>query len=113
MIFKARAVARSETIRVRACIRLLTEQEGGRSRPVLGGYSYRPNHDFSLRTGEMCMGFIELPAGQDLAPGESIEIVLELMAWPGLLPLIHPGRVWRIQEGPKVVGSGEILEVLA
>ena len=104
---------RIDTVRVRARIRLLTEQEGGRTRPIIGGFSYRPNHYFFLETGEMCMGFIELPAGQDLAPGDSIEIALDLLVWPALRPLIHPGRAWQIQEGAKVVGSGDILEVLA
>lgn len=110
---KADARAKIDRIRVRARIRLFTEQEGGRTRPIVGGLSYRPNHNFFLETGEMCMGFIELPAGQDLAPGDSIEIALDLWVWPALRPLIHPGRAWQIQEGAKVVGSGDILEVLA
>ena len=55
-------------------IRFLSMEEGGRSSPLLGGGSYRPNHNFfGADNRDMCMGFIELPEGQQVAPGDTIQ----------------------------------------
>jgi hypothetical protein len=60
----------------------------------------------------MTIGFIELPEGKELHPGESIELPVLFWKWPGIDEQIFPGREWRIQEGPKLVGMGTVLEVL-
>lgn len=61
----------------------------------------------------MTVGFIELPSGTELHPGESIEVPITLWKWPGLEGQIYPGRQWRIQEGKKLVAVGTVLEVLS
>jgi translation elongation factor EF-Tu-like GTPase len=99
-------------IHVRANIRLLTVAEGGRSAPIRG--SYRPNHNFfGPDNNNMTVGFIEVPSGSEMRPGESIELPITFWSWPGLEQQIHPGREWRIQEGAKLVGIGTVLEVLS
>lgn len=98
-------------ISVLARIRLLPPNEGGRSMPITG--SYRPNHNFfgpDDRT--MTVGFIDLPEGTALEPGEAIDLPMTFWDWPGLAGQIHPGREWRIQEGLRLVGFGTILKVL-
>jgi len=102
-----------DQVRVRASIRLLSTEEGGRSSPLLGGGSYRPNHNFfGPDDRDMCMGFIELPEDQQVAPGDTIQTEMTLWIYPAVKPEIRSGRQWRIQEGGKLVAVGTILEVL-
>jgi elongation factor Tu len=98
-------------ILIRANIRLLPTTESCRSAPIRG--SYRPNHNFFGPDNlNMTIGFIELPEGKELYPGESIEMPIMLWYWLGLEGQIYPGREWRIQEGARLVGMGTVLEVL-
>ena len=98
-------------IMVRAAIRLLPTSESGRTAPIRG--SYRPNHNFfGPDDRNMTVGFIELPNGIELHPGESIEVPITFWNWPGLEGQIYPGRQWRIQEAAKLVGIGTVLEIL-
>ena len=101
-------------ISVRANIFFLPTAEGGRSLPIKGGVSYRPNHNFFGPDNlNMTVGFIDLPEGTDVYPGESIEVQIALWKWPGLEGEIYPGRKWLIQEGAKLVGTGTVIEVLS
>lgn len=100
-------------LHIRACIELLPTSAGGRTRPIVGGASYRPNHNFFAPDNrDMCMGFIELPPGRDLMPEQSAELEINFWVWPELRTTITRGRTWTIQEGPKIVGSGTVLELL-
>ncbi|CAN5247835.1 hypothetical protein BH09PSE1_BH09PSE1_26790 [soil metagenome] len=100
-------------IKVIASIRLLTAAEGGRTTPLQGG-SYRPNHNFfEPDDREMTIGFIELPEGAQIPPGETFETALSFWRWDGLEGQIYPGREWRIQEGWKLVGFGTVLKLLS
>jgi translation elongation factor EF-Tu-like GTPase len=100
-----------EGILVRAKIRLLPAAEGGRTAPIRG--SYRPNHNFlGPNNKTMTVGFIDLPEGSELNPGESIEVPIMFWKWPGLDDMIYAGREWRIQEGPRLVGFGTVIEIL-
>ena len=102
-----------DRVRLRASIQFLSTEEGGRSSPLLGGGSYRPNHNFfGPDDREMCMGFIELPEGQQVAPGETIQTEMTLWIYPTVKPEISVGRQWRIQEGARLVAVGTILEIL-
>jgi len=99
-----------ERISVRANVRLLPASEGGRTSAIRG--SYRPNHNFlGPDNRNMTIGFIDLPEGMELCPGESIDLPIVFWNWPGLKDQIYPGRVWRIQEGAKLVGIGTVIEV--
>jgi hypothetical protein len=99
-------------IRIRARTRLLHTAQGGRIAPLVAG-SYRPNHNFGeADNGEMDMAFIDFAEGETLHPGEEIERDLRFWSRPGLSEVLTPGREWRIQEGPKLVGVGTVLELL-
>ena len=101
-----------EGILIRASIRLLPSSESGRTTPIRG--SYRPNHNFfGPDNRNMTIGFIDLPEGKVLHPGESIELPILLWKWPGIEREIYPGREWRIQEGARLVGMGIVLEILS
>src|SRR4051812_23406594 len=85
----------------RAEVRLLPASQGGRTGPVRG--SYRPNHNFfGADNRDMTMGVIDLPADTELHPGQSIEVTIAFIGWPGLAGQVYPGRQWRIQEGPRL-----------
>ena len=60
----------------------------------------------------MAIGFIDLPEGVELLPGQSIETPISFWSWPRLAAAVRAGREWTIQEGPKVVGFGKVLEVV-
>ena len=79
----------------------------GRTIPIRG--SYRLNHNFfEPDNRDMTVGFIDLPDGIELHPGERIDLPIMFWNQPGLRDQIYPGREWRIQEGPKLVGIGTI-----
>jgi len=59
----------------------------------------------------MGMGFIDLPEGFSLFPGESTEVEMVVYPWP-LDTDLSPGREWRIQEGERIVGVGTVVDVL-
>jgi translation elongation factor EF-Tu-like GTPase len=100
-----------KTIKARARIRLLPSSESGRTAPIRG--SYRPNHNFfEDNTTGMTVGAIDLPDGIELHLGEAMDVTIEFWHWPLLDAEIYAGRQWRIQEGHRVVGIGEILDVL-
>ena len=102
-----------ENIRLRARIQLLPASEGGRRSPIHGGASYRPNHNFfGPDNREMAVGFIEMPPGTILHPGEAIDLDMTFLHWPWLPSELHPGREWLIQEGGQVVGFGRILRIV-
>jgi elongation factor Tu len=58
------------------------------------------------------MGFIELPEGQHVVPGDTIQIEMTLWIDPAVKPEISVGRQWRVQEGGRLVAVGTIVEVL-
>jgi translation elongation factor EF-Tu-like GTPase len=100
----------ADTITIKANIRLLPSAESGRTTPIRG--SYRPNHNFfGPDDRNMTIGFIDLPSGTELYPGESVELTITFLVWPGLHDQIYPGREWRIQEGANLVGIGTVLEI--
>ena len=105
----------AKEITVRAQINLLRANQGGRARPLVGGSSYRPNHNFwgrDVETKGFAVGIINLPTGYDPLPGETFEVDVIFLPWKELTPELYPGREWSIQEVAKLVGYGRILKVL-
>ena len=101
-----------DQVRIAARLAFLTAEEGGRETPLQGGGSYRPNHNFfGPDDREMCMGFIDLPEGRTVHPGDTIDVTLTLLIWPALKESISVGRQWRIQEGGRLVAIGTVLHV--
>lgn len=102
----------NEVIRVHARVCLLPTNEGGRNGPILGGTSWRPNHNFfGPGNLEMAVGLIDLPEGNVLTPGGTVDTIVIFLPFDLLIPELHPGREWLIQEGAQVVGTGRVLRV--
>ncbi len=100
----------TEFIHVIAEVRLLATSEGGRTGPISG--SYRPNHNFfGADDAVMTAGFINLPDGNAVYPGETVTVPIVIWWWPDLDDQIYVGREWRIQEGRHLVGSGKVVQV--
>jgi elongation factor Tu len=103
----------NDQIHIIARIRFLDAHEGGRSYPVKGGTSYRPNHSFfEPEDDRMCIGWIDVPEGSDVEPGDTIEVPITMWIWPELESEIRLGREWRVQEGARVVAIGTVLKVV-
>ena len=84
---------------------VLTEKEGGRSKPFFS--NYRPQ--FYIRTTDVT-GIINLPEDVDMAkPGDNVTMTVELIT-----PIaIEKGLRFAIREGGRTVGSGTVTEILA
>lgn len=90
---------------------LLPSAESGRTTPIRG--SYRPNHNFSSAENRvMGVGYLNFGEGKKLSPGESVEMEMTFWSRPKLNEVVVPGRKWRIQEGDRLVGIGELLSIL-
>ena len=84
---------------------VLTEKEGGRSKPFFS--NYRPQ--FYIRTTDVT-GIIMLPEDVDMAkPGDNVTMNVELIT-----PIaIEKGLRFAIREGGRTVGSGTVTEIIA
>ena len=84
---------------------VLTEKEGGRSKPFFSGY--RPQ--FYFRTTDVT-GSINLPEGVEMCrPGDNVNMNVELIA-----PVAcEKGLRFAIREGGRTVGSGVVAEIQA
>jgi hypothetical protein len=58
----------------------------------------------------MAVGLIDFAPGDKLAPGEERIVDVQFISWPKGVDFT-PGREWRIQEGGKLVGFGEVIGV--
>ena len=83
---------------------VLTEKEGGRSKPFFSGY--RPQ--FYFRTTDVT-GIIELPADVDMCrPGDNVVMDVNLIT-----PIaMEKGLRFAIREGGRTVGSGVVTEII-
>ena len=83
---------------------VLTEKEGGRSKPFFSGY--RPQ--FYFRTTDVT-GIITLPADVEMCrPGDNVNMNVELIS-----PIAcEKGLRFAIREGGRTVGSGVVSEIL-
>ena len=83
---------------------VLTEKEGGRSKPFFAGY--RPQ--FYFRTTDVT-GVIDLPEGVEMCrPGDNVDMTVELIT-----PIAcEQGLRFAIREGGRTVGSGVVAKIL-
>ena len=83
---------------------VLTEKEGGRSKPFFSGY--RPQ--FYFRTTDVT-GVINLPADVEMCrPGDNVDMNVELIT-----PIAcEKGLRFAIREGGRTVGSGVVAEIV-
>ena len=104
-------VVGDEPIRVLARISVLSTAEGGRQGPFKA--PYRPNHNFGDADNHILyIGEVEVPEGTSIQPGEVVELMVRFLNVRGLSEKLTIGRTWQIQEGPKLVATGEVLKVL-
>ena len=83
---------------------VLTEKQGGRSKPFFPGY--RPQ--FYFRTTDVT-GTISLPEGVEMCrPGDNVDMTVELIT-----PIaIEKGLRFAIREGGRTVGSGVVADII-
>ena len=83
---------------------VLTEKEGGRSKPFFAGY--RPQ--FYFRTTDVT-GTINLPEGVEMCrPGDNVDMTVELIT-----PIAcEEGLRFAIREGGRTVGSGVVAKII-
>ena len=83
---------------------VLTEKEGGRSKPFFAGY--RPQ--FYFRTTDVT-GTISLPEGVEMCrPGDNVDMTVELIT-----PIAcEEGLRFAIREGGRTVGSGVVAKII-
>ena len=102
------ALEPGEPIRVLARISFLSTEEGGKTRAFTKGY--RPNHNFGKpEENKFYIGQIEVAENVWIQPGETHDLGITFLPGPGLNELLGVGRVWRIQEGSKLVASAQVL----
>ncbi|MFI0357756.1 elongation factor Tu [Actinomadura sp. 9N407] len=90
--------------RFRAQVRVLTADEGGRSRPFFHGY--RPQ--FHFRTTDV-VGGVDLGGEREMAmPGDSVEMTVDL----GKPVAMAEGLGFAIREGGRTVGAGTVTGLL-
>ena len=83
---------------------VLTEKEGGRSKPFFTGY--RPQ--FYFRTTDVTGG-ITLPEGVEMVmPGDNVTMVVELMSPIALEQELR----FAVREGGRTIGAGVVAEVI-
>ena len=83
---------------------VLTEKEGGRSKPFFSGYTPQ----FYFRTTDVT-GIINLPEDVEMCrPGDNVNMTVELIS-----PIAcEKGLRFAIREGGRTVGSGVVAEIL-
>ncbi|WP_290051998.1 hypothetical protein [Amycolatopsis solani] len=95
---------------IRARLRLLTTEQGGRRTPITSGYrshwAFPPDHHPDRHDGP-----VTLDAVRTLAPGEEAMVRLHPLV-PDLWPPLIPGLRLTMYEGARVVGFAEVVEVV-
>jgi translation elongation factor EF-Tu-like GTPase len=95
---------------VRATLAMVPTDVGGRVGPFSKGL--RPNHNFGSPDDRFFyIGQIEVPEGELVYPGETRELRVTFLNARGLIDLLKLGRTWRIQEGPKLIGTGTVVAI--
>ena len=95
---------------VRARIRLVDTEEGGRKTPFISGY--RPN--FVFNSSHNRDGRITLPDREQMAPGEHSDVLIQILIHSRNPYPYPPGEqdLFFIREGPVTVGEGIIQQLI-
>jgi len=100
-------------VRIEARVAFLRTDEGGRISPIRGAGSFRPNHNFfGPDDRDMCIGSIELIAGEEVHPGDTVRKIVTFVSSPIVVSEVQEGRTWRIQEGPHLIAIGTVLRII-
>jgi translation elongation factor EF-Tu-like GTPase len=110
IIFDELRPAGDAPLRVMARVRVISSEEGGKRKPFTA--RYRPNHNFgSPENRHFFIGQLEVAEGDWVHPGETRDLVITFLNVVGLDELLKVGRVWRIQEGSRLVATAEVLSL--
>ena len=105
-------VINDKPIIIRAKVRLLPTEDGGRHTPIVGGVAFRPNHNFGNEENRnFYIGQINFEKSDLVKPGEEREVEIVFLNVQGLKEMLTIGVFWRIQEGPKIIATGEVLKI--
>jgi len=97
---------------VKAKVSLLPTENGGRHTPIVGGYAFRPNHNFGDdENRKFYIGQVDFEEDDKVYPGEERIVQIRFLNVRGLKEMLKVGLVWRIQEGPTLIAHGEVLNV--
>lgn len=92
-----------------ARLKYLTSKEGGRKTAAHSGY--RPHIKFEgskyLTSGQQV--FI---GADKVNPGESVDAEITIIATDVFKNYLYPGLKFHFAEGPRIIGTGEIIKVL-
>jgi elongation factor Tu len=94
---------------IEADISFLATEAGGKSKSVRSGY--RPNHDFGLG-GMLNDAHHEYIGVESVSPGTTVRAQLWLVAPGYQAKRFFPGFKFTVQEGPRIVAHGVIVNVL-
>lgn len=111
MIDIQQALHSKDLIVVEARVTFRTTDAGGRKGQVFSGY--RPNHRFKPKANVSSFYIGEVQFGHKTAifPGEMEAVTIIFLRAGGIEKYLVPGEQWLIQEGSRIVGEGEILNV--
>jgi len=104
-----------KSIKIRAVLELFRESYRN-GKPVAPGQGkYRAGHHFPWQDDrENYMGAVFFPENSEwLYPGSSAEVEIILVADSRLDAVLQPGYSWQVKEGPYLVGSATLIEVLS
>ena len=96
---------------IKAKVKLLSTEEGGRHTPIIGSVAFRPNHNFGNADNRIFyIGQINFDKDDTIFPGEERIVEIVFLNVKGLNEILSTGTTWRIQEGPALIATGEVLE---
>ena len=98
-------------VNVRATLTLIADAQRGRR--SVDSARWRPNHNFGPPDGyTFYIGQVEFDSGDAIEPGETRVALVRFLDGPGLRENLQPGRSWRIQEGPNLIATATLIEIL-
>lgn len=91
-----------------AILKYKTFDEGGRSTPAKSGYRPQVCFDFEKSTSSGRQIFINKEL---VFPGEDVEAEITLVSPQIFKSKLYEGLKFKFTEGPKIIGTGEILKI--
>ena len=100
-----------ELLEIKAKVKLLTAEEGGRKTGFISGY--RPNHVFEYnKQGELLqtyIGDIVFDGQEIIEPGEEKEVTVRFIPSQPIEQYLQTGRTWWLHEGSKLIGEAKVI----
>ncbi|MCO6148852.1 hypothetical protein [Flavobacterium sp. NRK1] len=93
----------------KATLKYNTHEEGGRSMPALSGY--RPDIKFDFDEMITC-GIQTFLNKEKVYPGDIVEAVINIFSVPHFKGRLNKGMGFTFCEGPNIIGTGIIDEIL-